>query len=124
MNEPYKTNSSEMFYRKGDFIGPYFEVYDVLGVGGFGVVYLVYSHETKWVYALKTFRDEYLEDAQARDRFRKEAKVWIDLERHPYLVRAYFVDEISGRLFIALEYIAPDQQGLNSLDGYLSRQPP
>jgi len=62
-------------YKKGDFIGQIYEVYDVLGVGGFGVVYLVYSHETKSVYALKTFRDEYLEDPQTRERFRKEAKV-------------------------------------------------
>ena len=51
-----------MLYKKGDFIGQKYEVYDVLGVGGFGIVYLVYSRETKGVYALKTFRDEYLED--------------------------------------------------------------
>jgi serine/threonine protein kinase len=111
-------------YKKGDFIGPKYEVYNVLGVGGFGVVYLVYSREMKSVYALKTFRDEYLEDPQTRDRFRKEAQVWIDLERHPNLVRASFIDEISGRLFIALEYIAPDEHGLNSLEGYLRYTPP
>jgi tetratricopeptide (TPR) repeat protein len=124
MNEPHRTNSPELFYKKGDFIGQAYEVYDVLGVGGFGVVYLVYSHDLKSVYALKTFRDEYLEDVQVRDRFRKEANVWVDLERHPYLVRANFVEEMSGRLFIALDYIAPDEQGLNSLDGYLNRRPP
>lgn len=111
-------------YKKGDFIGQKYEVGGVLGMGGFGVVYLVYSHETKEVYALKTFRDEYLEDAETRERFHKEAQVWVDLERHPYLVRAYWVDEVSGRLYIAMEYIAPDEQGLNSLDGYLQRRPP
>jgi tetratricopeptide (TPR) repeat protein/tRNA A-37 threonylcarbamoyl transferase component Bud32 len=111
-------------YKKGDFIGQKYEVYDVLGMGGFGIVYLVYSQETESVYALKTFRDEYLEDSHTRDRFRKEAQVWIDLERHPYIVRASFVDEISGRLFIATEYIAPDEQGLNTLEGYLRRSPP
>jgi len=82
-------------YKKGDFIGQKYEVFDVLGKGGFGIVYLVYSHDTNEVYALKTFRDEYLEDIQTRERFRKEAQVWIDLERHPYLIRAYFVDEIT-----------------------------
>jgi len=111
-------------YKKDDFIGQKYEVYGILGIGGFGVVYLVYSRETAEVYALKTFRDEYLEDAQTRERFRKEAKVWVDLERHPYLVRAYFVDEVAGRLYIAMEYITPDEQGLNSLDGYLERRPP
>ena len=111
-------------YKKGDFIGQKYEVHDVLGMGGLGIVYLVYSHETKDVYALKTFRDEFIEDKQVRERFRKEAQVWIDLDRHPYLVRAYFVDEISGRLFIAMEYIASDQRGLSSLDDYLKRRPP
>jgi tetratricopeptide (TPR) repeat protein len=88
------------------------------------VVYLVFSHVTKSVYALKTLLVEYLEEVVTRERFLREAQVWVDLERHPYLVRAYFVDEIAARLYIAMEYIAPDQQGLNSLDGYLKRQPP
>ena len=111
-------------FNKGDFIGQKYEVYDVLGEGGFGIVYLVYSQEMETVYALKTFRDECLEDKQTRNRFRKEAEVWINLERYPYLVRAYLVDEISGRLYIAMEHIASDEQGLNSLDAYLKRRPP
>lgn len=111
-------------YKKGDVIGQKYEVHGVLGAGGFGIVYLVYSHETKEAYALKTFQDKFLADAQTRERFRKEASVWVDLERHPYIVRAHLVDEIAGRLFIGLEYIAPDEQGLNSLDGYLLRRPP
>ena len=119
--------SAEKFgapYKKGDFIGKKYEVYDILGMGGFGIVYLVYHHETESVYALKTFRDEYLESKEMQERFKKEANIWIDLERHPYLIRAKFVDEISGRLFIGIEYIAPDEDGLNSLDGYLKRKPP
>lgn len=119
-----KAKSQITPYKKGDFIGQKYEVFDILGEGGFGIVYLVYSHDTNEVYALKTFRDEYLEDIQTRERFRKEAQVWIDLERHPYLVRAYFVDELSGRLFIAMEYIAPDEDGLNSLDNFLRKRPP
>jgi serine/threonine protein kinase/predicted TPR repeat methyltransferase len=111
-------------YKKGDVIGGKYEVYGVLGRGGFGIVYLVYSRETGGVYALKTFRDELLSDAQTRDRFHKEASVWVDLERHPYLVRANVVYEIAGRLFIAMEYIAPDEHGLNTLEGYLRQRPP
>lgn len=111
-------------YKKGDLIGKKYEVYDVLGEGGFGIVYLVYSHANKGVYALKTFRDEYLEDIRTRERFRKEAQVWIDLERHPYLVRAYYVEEISGRLYIVMEHIASEEPGMNTLSGYLKRRPP
>ena len=36
-------------YKKGDFIGKRYEVYDALGMGGFGIVYLVYSLETESV---------------------------------------------------------------------------
>jgi tetratricopeptide (TPR) repeat protein len=111
-------------YKKGDFIGQNYEIYGVLGKGGFGVVYLVYSHETEGVYALKTFRDEFLADQEIRKRFQKEASVWVELGRHPYLVRANFVDELSGRLFIEMEYIAPNEEGLNSLEGYLQRRTP
>jgi len=123
-DEPGQGKLGGITYKRGDFIGEKYEVHDFLGMGGFGIVYLVYCHETKYVYALKTLRNEYLGDTQTRDRFRKEAQVWIDLERHPYLVRAYFVDEFSGRLYIAMEYIAPDERGLNSLEAYLSRRPP
>ncbi|MGD0179346.1 MAG: serine/threonine-protein kinase [Terriglobales bacterium] len=122
-------------YKKGDFIDQEHEVCDVLGVGGFGVVYLVHAgvYEGKeqsalssrpWLLALKTLRDEYLENEQTRERFRREANVWVDLERHPYVVRAHYVREIAGRLYIAMEYIAPDSDGLNSLRGHLERRPP
>jgi tetratricopeptide (TPR) repeat protein/tRNA A-37 threonylcarbamoyl transferase component Bud32 len=109
-------------YKRGDVIGGKYEVRGVLGKGGFGIVYLVYLPETESVYALKTFRDEYLADAEVTERFRKEASIWVDLERHPYLVRAYFVDEIASRLYVGMEFIAPDAQGLNSLEGHLQRR--
>jgi serine/threonine protein kinase len=124
MNSFSDKKACRLIYKKGDFIGQEYEIYDVLGMGGFGVVYLAYSHETKQVYALKTFRDEYLEDAETRNRFRKEAHIWINLGNHPYLVRAYFVQEIQSRLYIIMQYIAPNEAGLNSLEGYLNRKPP
>jgi serine/threonine protein kinase len=121
---PEQSFQTGAIYQKGDFIGQEYEVYGILGKGGFGVVYLVYSHETQLAYALKTFQDEFLADQEIRNRFHKEANIWVELGRHPYLVRADFVDEVSGRLFIAMEYIAPNEEGLNSLEGYLQRQPP
>lgn len=108
---------------RGNFIGQKYEVIKEVGHGGFGIVYLVYSHETKEAYAFKTFKDEYRTDAETRELFRKEANTWIELERHPYLVQAYFVDEVEGRLYIGMEYIAPNEAGLNSLEGYLRNQP-
>ncbi|MFZ5818903.1 MAG: tetratricopeptide repeat protein [Chloroflexota bacterium] len=111
-------------YQPGDVIGQIYQVHSVLGQGGFGVVYLVFEVQQNVVLALKTVRDEYLADPEVRERFRKEAGLWVYLGYHPCLVRAFLIDEISGRLFIAMEYIPPNEQGLNSLAGYLQRRPP
>lgn len=114
-------------YKKGEFIDQKYEVVDVLGEGGFGIVYLVCFHDLTDhpFYALKTFKDEFLTEQTVKDRFRKEAQVWIDIGRHPHLVRAFFVDTVSGRLFVASEYIAPEKKGgPNSLDAYLKLAPP
>lgn len=124
MSEPVENKSHGIAYKKGDFIGQKYEVHDVLGKGGCGIVYLVYSHEIKHVFALKTFRDEYIKDASVRERFKKEAQIWVNLDRHPYLVRAYIVDEISGRLYVALDYIPRNEMGCNTLEDYLKRRPP
>jgi serine/threonine protein kinase len=111
-------------YKKGDLIGDSYIVKGVLGVGGFSVVYLVQGRESGALHALKTLRDEYLKDSETRELFRREAKVWVELDRHPNIVRADFIQELSGRLYIGMEYVEPDEKGRNSLAGYLSTSPP
>jgi len=111
-------------YRKGDLIGQKYEVLGILGVGGFGIVYLVSEPGTSAIFALKTFKDEYLTDQEVTKRFHKEASIWIELGHNPYLVRAYFVDEMFGRLYVGMEYVNPNDHGLNSLQGYLDQEPP
>jgi len=101
-----------------------YEVRKTLGSGGFGTVYLAYSYNFKNVFALKTIRTDCLLDDVIRRRFLKESELWVKLDRHPNIVRANFVDELNSRYFIALEYIAPNEYGLNSLDGFLQSQPP
>ena len=104
-------------------IGDY-EIYKELGRGGFGVVYLAVRQGVDEVYALKTFLPERSHDKASIDLFKKEAGIWLAFDAHPNLVRAYFVDEINGRLYIAMEFIIPGDDGLNTLDGYLRRKPP
>jgi len=111
-------------YRKGEFIGKTYEVLGVLGMGGFSVVYLVFSHETESVYALKTIREELLEDRDTRKQFRKEAEAWLGLEHHPHIVTAHFIEELAGRLHIGMEYIEPNEEGVNSLEDLLGRSRP
>ncbi|MEW6619491.1 MAG: serine/threonine-protein kinase, partial [bacterium] len=105
-------------WQVGDRIGNRYEIYQVLG-GGMGMVYVCYDHEHKIPYALKTFQEQYLFSEDSQRLFEREARVWTELERHPYIVRAFWVERLEGRLFIVLEYIAPDRQGRNTLSHYL-----
>lgn len=111
-------------YKRGDVIGGQYVVQGILGVGGFGVVYLVQARESGARHALKTLRDEYLKESETRELFRREARVWVALDRHPNIVHAEFITELSGRLYIGMEYVEPTDEGLNSLAGYLSTCPP
>jgi len=110
----------QQLYKPGDNIGWRYEVKRVLGRGGFGVVYLVYHRETGETCALKTFLDEFLPDAAAREAFKKEALVWIGLDWHPFVIAARWVDEFSGRLFVEMDYVAPDELGRVSLWDHLA----
>jgi tetratricopeptide (TPR) repeat protein len=117
---------AEDVYGIGDRIGSNCEILDVLGLGGFGIVYLVrlLGGDDRHLLALKTFRDLYLNAPEVRQRFRHEAQMLVDLDHHPNLLWTFFVEEMAGRLYVATEYIAPGPEGLNSLDGYLVRGPP
>jgi serine/threonine protein kinase len=106
----------------GDKIGNHYEIYDILGgegKSGMGIIYVCYDHDNKGVFALKTLQDRYRTSEETNKQFEREALVWIELERHPYIVRAWWVEKIEGRLFVTLEYIAPDERGRNTLTHYL-----
>jgi serine/threonine protein kinase len=107
-------------YKKGDVIGGKYEVHGTLGKGGFGVVYLAYDRELEEVSALKTVRGELLADAAAREAFKKEALLWVNLEEHPFILAARWVMEASGRLFVAMDYVAPDAYGRVNLADHLA----
>src|ERR1043166_2163528 len=112
-------------FRSGDTIGLAFHVFCGLGKGGFGVVLKVYDNETKEVCALKTFREELLADPEARATFQREASNWINLGQHPFILTARSVREISGRLFVKMDYIPPDEHGrVTLLDHLLVKSQP
>jgi tetratricopeptide (TPR) repeat protein len=108
-------------YRKGDVIGGKYEVRDILGKGGFGVVFLVHDRNTSELCALKTFRDELIAIPASRRAFEKEVLLWVNLENHPFILSAQWVTEVSGRLFVQMEYIAPDAKGRVTLANHLTR---
>src|SRR5688572_6294376 len=89
-------------YQSGDVIAGKYEVRRVLGKGGFGIVYHVRFRETGEDFALKTFKDELTADPAALEAFKKEALVWVNLERHPFILPAIWVEEIrQGRIATA-----------------------
>jgi tetratricopeptide (TPR) repeat protein len=93
----------------GDRIKGRFEVHQVLGgpgKSGMGVVYVVIDAESGSPFAVKTLQDWCFRDARATARFEREAKLWTDLEKHPNIVRALFIERISGRPYIFLEYVS------------------
>ena len=77
--------------------------------GGMGIVYFcVDLQDDDRPVALKTFKPEYLPNRPARDRFLREGTTWVNLGRHPHIVRAYRVERIGdGReVYLVLELVA------------------
>jgi serine/threonine protein kinase len=108
-------------YKPGDAIGGEFTVLEVFGGekrSGMGVVYLVQNREIPIPIVLKSFQSAISEDAKRQ--FISEAYAWIKAGAHPNIVQAYFVREITGQLFVAAEYVEPDEEGRNNLTHFLS----
>jgi len=80
--------------------------------GGMGLVYIVYDHEHQKPYAAKTFRDDKRADETTTAAgFAQEALTWVDLDAHPNIARAEFVQTILGRPFLFLEYVSGGNLG-------------
>jgi tetratricopeptide (TPR) repeat protein len=47
--------------------------------------------------------------------------LWVNLEEHPFILAARWVEEVSGRLFVEMDYVAPDAHGRVSLADHLAR---
>ena len=61
-----------------------------------------------------------LTDRVAREAFEREIRIWVNLEDHPCVVAARWVEQVQGRLFVQMDYIAPDAQKRISLHDHLS----
>ena len=73
-----------------------------LGKGGMGVVYDAFDTRLKRRVALKTIRQDVIDDDIARKRFWREARLAASVN-HPHVCPIYEIGEADGRLFIAME---------------------
>lgn len=95
----------------GDKIQSRWEIYKILR-GGMGIVYIVYDHEFREAFAVKTFQDEvFSHNHQIADRFTQEALAWIELDIHQNITQARFIEKIEGKPYLFLEYVSGGDLG-------------
>ena len=115
----YHLTPTEMI---GHRIGARYEILEVRE-GGMGFVYKCCDHELKRICAVKTFKDELLTSVFSHVRFHREALAWVELDKHPNIVRAFWVDFYGIRPYLVMEYIAPNAEGKNTLTHFLDCSP-
>ena len=106
-------------FKPGDKIGGQYLVYESL-VGGFREVYLCLDVENNYPYALKTLKQNFFWDRKLRFLFANEVETWISLEKHPNIVRCYFMKDVDAIPFIFLEWVQGDEDRQISLKRLVS----
>ncbi len=96
---------------------PGYEILDVLGQGGMGIVYKALQVLTRREVALKMVLRGAQATTQDRARFRIEAEAVARLS-HPNIIQIHEVGEVLGRPFFSLEYVDG-----GTLGGRLAGQP-
>ena len=88
----------------GKIISRRFRVEDIIGRGGMAIVYRAFDLKTHQTVALKVLREEYEDDPEYKERFKREAEVNKKLN-HPNVVNSIDAGFISGVSYIAFEYV-------------------
>src|SRR4026207_1793792 len=82
----------------------HYEIIEVLGQGGMGIVYKARDTRLNRLVALKVFPPDRVNGADQRQRFMQEAQAASALN-HPHIVTIYDVGQDDDDWFIAMEYV-------------------
>lgn len=73
--------------------------------GGMSLVYIVLDEFSQKRFAIKTVKEDFLDDLSVIDRFHEEARTWMNIGRHLHVVEAIIYRNIGGQPFLWLEYV-------------------
>ena len=81
-----------------------YDVEEILGKGGMGVVYRARDTKLGRPVALKVLRPELVEDPDRRRRFMQEARA-ASAVNHPAIAQIYEIEDSGDTTFITMEYV-------------------
>jgi len=101
-------------------IGGEYKVLKQFG-GAMGHVFLVEKEGIPFPFVLKSYQDikPHLEEL-----FFTEAKNWTSFGVHQNIVKTLFADKIEGRIFVAAEFVEPNDNNENRLTSYIGKDVP
>jgi eukaryotic-like serine/threonine-protein kinase len=104
-------------FAKGQLIGGRYRVRRT-AIGGIGEVYFCLDERANAPVALKTLQERFLQPSSRNDRLRRrleaETAIWASLDKHPNVVRCYYLTSIANAPFLCLEWIAdPDRSNVS-----------
>ena len=88
----------------GRMLDDRYEILDVIGTGGMAVVYKARCHRLNRLVAIKILKDENVNDADFRRRFRAEGQA-VGMLNHPNIVGVYDVVATKETDYIVMELI-------------------